>query len=79
MPRQIGRHFPNRIFKCIILNESVLVAIKMSQKFVCKGQIDNIPILVQIVAWRQKGDKPLPEQMLTLFTSAYMRHKGEIN
>ena len=79
MPRQIGRHFPNGIFKCIILNESVLVAIKMSPKFVPKGQIDNIPTLVQIMAWRQKGDKPLPEQMPTLFTSAHMRHKGEIS
>ena len=79
MPRQIGRHFQNGIFKCIILNESVLVGIKMSPKFAPKGQIDNIPTLVQIMAWRQKGDKPLPEQMLTLFTSAYMRHKGDIS
>ena len=32
--------------------------------FVPKGRINNIPSLVQIVAWRQWGDKPLSEQMM---------------
>ena len=45
-PRQHGRHFPDDIFKCIFLNEKVLISIKISLKFVPKGQINNIPALV---------------------------------
>ena len=45
-PRQDGRHIPDDISKCIFLNENVLIAIKISPKFVPKGQINNIPALV---------------------------------
>ena len=41
-----GLHFPDDIFKCIFLNENVLISIKISHKFVPKGQINNIPALV---------------------------------
>ena len=41
-----GRHFPDDIFKCIFLNENMLTSIKISLKFVPKGQINNIPALV---------------------------------
>ena len=34
-------------------------------KFVPKGPIDNRSALVQIMAWRRTGDKPLPGPMLT--------------
>ena len=40
------RHFPDDIFKCIFLNEIVFISIKISLKFVPKGQINNIPALV---------------------------------
>ena len=36
----------------------------ISLKFVPKGQINNIPSLVQIMAWRQPVDKPLSETMM---------------
>ena len=39
-------------------------SIKISVKFVPKGSISNIPALVQIMAWRRLGDKPLSEPML---------------
>ena len=39
-------------------------SIKISLKFVPRDPIDNIPILIQIMAWRRPGDKPLPETML---------------
>ena len=45
-PRQDGRLFPDDIFKCIFLNENVLMSIKISLKFVPKDQINNIPALV---------------------------------
>ena len=63
-PRQNGRHFPDDIFKCIFLNENVWIPNKISLKFVPKGSINNIPALVQIMAWRRPGDKPLSEPML---------------
>ena len=59
--RQNGRHFPDDIFKCIFLNENVSIAIKISLKFVAKDPINHIPALVQIMAWRRPGDKPLSE------------------
>ena len=63
-PRQNGRHFPDAIFQCIFLNENVWILLKISLKFVPKGPINNIPALVQIMAWRRPGDKPLSEAML---------------
>ena len=63
-PRQNGRHFADDIFKCIFLNENAWILIKISLKFVPKGSINNIPALVQIMAWRRPGDKPLSEPML---------------
>ena len=36
---QNGRHFADDIFKCIFLNENVWIPIKISMKFVPKGQI----------------------------------------
>ena len=37
---------------------------KSSLKFVPKGPINNIPTLVQKMAWRRPGDKPLSEPMM---------------
>ena len=62
------------IFKCIFLTESDVSAIQISLKFVPSSSIDNKPALVQVMAWRRIGDKPLPEPMMTHFTDAYMRH-----
>ena len=63
-PRQNGHHFADDIFKCIFLNENVWISIKILLKFVPKGPINNIPSLVQIMAWRHPGDKPLSEAMM---------------
>ena len=56
--------FADDTFKRIFLNENVSISIKISLKFVPKGPINNIPALVQIMAWRRSGDKPLSEPML---------------
>ena len=63
-PRQNGRHFADDMFRCIFLNENVMILAKISLKFVRKGPINNIPALVQIMAWRRPGDKPLSEPMV---------------
>ena len=52
------------LFNYIFLNEKVWISIKISLKFVPKDPINNIPALVQIMAWRRPGDKPLSETML---------------
>ena len=62
--RQNGRHFADDTLNRIFLNENVIISIKISLKFAPKGSINNIPALVQIMAWRRPGDKPLSEPML---------------
>ena len=63
-PRQNGRHLPDDIFKCMFSNDNIWISIKFSLKSVTKGPINNIPALVQIMAWRWPGDKPLSEPRL---------------
>ena len=63
-PGQNGRHLADDIFKCIFLNENLLILIKISLKFIPNGPIYNIPTLVQIMAWRRPGDKSLSVPMV---------------
>ena len=63
-PRQNGRRFADDTFKRIFLNENVRISITISLKLVPKGPINNILSLVQIMAWRRSGDKPLSEPMI---------------
>ena len=65
-PRWNEQHFADDIFKRIFFNENVWISIKISPKFVPKGPINNIPALVQIMAWCRPGDKPLSEPMLVI-------------
>ena len=63
-PRQDGRLFRDDIFKCIFLYENAWIFIDISLEFVPKVRINNIPALVQIMAWRRSGDKPLSDPMI---------------
>ena len=63
-PRLNGRPFADDIFKWIFLNENEWISPRISLKFVPKGPINNNPALVQIMAWRRTGDKPLSEPMM---------------
>ena len=56
------------------MNKKFCVLVKILPKFAPKGPIDNKSSLVQVMAWRQKGDRPLPEPNKTQFTDAYMWH-----
>ena len=76
--RQNGRHFADDVFKYIFLNGNLWISIKISLKFVPKGPINNIPALVQIMAWRQTGDKPLSEPMIVYLSDAYMGHSASM-
>ena len=55
-PRQNGCHFPDDIFKCIFWNKNAYILVEISLKLVHQGTINNIPALVQIMAWRRPGD-----------------------
>ena len=63
-PRQNGRHFPDDIFKCIFLDENVQIAHKIWLMFAPKIPINNIPELVQIMAWHRQGEKPFSESIM---------------
>ena len=63
-PKQNGHCFPDDIFQCIFLNENIWISMNISLKFVPKGPINNIPALVQIMAWHWQGDKPLSEPLM---------------
>ena len=69
-PRQDGCYFADGVLKCIFYNENVWISLKISLRFVPKGLINNIPALVQIMAWRRPGDKPLSEPMLLLYSAS---------
>ena len=75
-PCQNGRHFAD-ISKCIFMSDNIWISFDILLTFL-KGPIDNKSALVQALAWRRTGDKPLPEPRLTYLTDAYMWHSGEI-
>ena len=78
-PGQNGRHFADDTFNRIFMNENVRISIKFSLKFV-QGPIPNIPALVQIMAWRHPGDKPLSEPvMVSLLTHIYVTRPQWVN
>ena len=60
----MARSFADDTFKRILVNGNVKSSMKISLKFVPKGPINNNPALVQIMAWRWSGDKPLSEPMM---------------
>ena len=63
-PRQNGRHFADDDFKRMFMNENARISVNISLKFVPKGLVNNIPALIQIMAWRRPGDKPLSEPLM---------------
>ena len=68
-PRQYGRHSPDDIFEWIFWKGNVWISINTSLKFVPRGSINNIPTLLQVMAWRPPGDKPLSEPMMVKLTT----------
>ena len=53
--RQNDHKFPGGIFK-YIFNRSIYISFKISLKFVPKCLINNIPAVVQIMAWHWPGN-----------------------
>ena len=61
-PRGSRHHLADDIFKYIFLNENVWILINILLKFIPKGPINNIPALVQMMAWRR------PRQQAIIWT-----------
>ena len=53
--------------------------LKISLNVIPYGPIDNKSALVQIMAWRWTGDKPVSEPMMAYFTYAYMPHSASLS
>ena len=49
-----------------------MAAISNFTEIYSQGSIYNMPALVQIMAWRRTGDKPLSEPIMASFTDASM-------
>ena len=64
----------DEISNCIFLNENYKIMFQISLNYVPRIPSDNKPALVQVMAWRRTGDKPLPGPMMTRFNDVYMRH-----
>ena len=62
-----GHHFADDIFKSIFLNENVLISIKISLKCIPRDIFNNIPALVQMMAWSRPGIKPLSEPVMVIY------------
>ena len=60
-PKFPGRHFQKEFF----LNAMCEFRLRFIW-FVPKVRINNIPALVQMMAWRRPGDKPLSEPMMAI-------------
>ena len=58
-PGQNVQHFADDIFKRIFLNENARIWIQIPSMLVSDGAIDNKLALVQEMAWRRTGDKPI--------------------
>ena len=63
-PRQNDCQFADDIFNWIFFNENISISIKISLKFVHRVPVNITPALVQIMAWRRPGAKPLSEPMM---------------
>ena len=65
--------------KWIFLNENFWISNEILLKYVPYGLLDNKAVLVQIMVWRRKGNKPLSKSMLVCFTEAHMCHPDSMN
>ena len=63
-PRQNGRHFADTISSAFSWVKMLEFRLRFHWSFVPKVQINNIPAMVQIMAWRRPGDKPLSKPMM---------------
>ena len=67
------------IFLKRISSIKIVVFYSQTNEFSPKGPVNDKPVLVQIMACRLFGDKPLSEPMVALLTGVYMRHLASVS
>ena len=72
-------HFVENILKLIFLNISAWIIIRISLNCVSSGPIDDKSVLVLVMAWYWKGDKALPEKMMTNIHDNIWHHKATMS
>ena len=70
--KQDDWHF--HFFKFIFLIENCYISTQISMMIVFNGQVNDMPSLVQIMAWHWTGTKPLSESMIL-----FMHHLASLN
>ena len=65
--RQNDRHFADDILNRILLNWNISISNEISLKCVPKYPTNNIPALIQIMAWCPSDNKPISEPMKVSF------------
>ena len=66
MATVMQKEFSNS-FLCVAIG-----VIQISVKFISNDSINNMPALVELMAWRRTGDRPLYELAMSYSTNAYM-------
>ena len=70
----------SRHFQTHFVEWNYYILVKISLKYAPQGPIDTIPSLVQIMAWRRAGDKPLSKPMkFSLMTHIYIYASLDLN
>ena len=78
-PRQNCCHFANGIFKCIFLHENVWILPRVSLEFAPWVSINNILVLVQIMAWCQSLFEPMMVSLLMHICITRLRWGNDSN
>ena len=72
-----GPTFLDDIFRYAISNANICILIHISPKFVLDYLVDNKSALVQVMAWRRTGAKPIPGLILNIMYDTLWRHKAD--
>ena len=69
-------HFADAISKCIFLDDSIWISLKISLKFVPKHRINKIPALVQIMVGTDQATRHYLNQWWSVYWRIYASRCG---
>ena len=78
-PKQYGFHFADDIFKCIFLNQNVLISFKISLSWFLRVQLTIFQYWFRNGTDNGTDDKQLSEPMKVYVADAYLRHSASTN
>ena len=77
--REIAATLQIYIFKCILFNGIVCTLIQITLKFLPRTPVDNMLVLVQVVAWHRTNGKLLADAVLTNMYVAIWRQQATMS